>query len=198
MTPRGGADFFEIAIGAILTQNIAWKNVNKALAGLKRERLMAPGPLAGVRRSKLAAIIRPTGYYNQKAKKIKNFIAWYRHYGYSFRKLQSLDAPPLRKSLLDVNGIGPETADSILLYALNVGIFVVDAYTRRIFSRLGILTGDERYEEIQNRFHRYFKGTVEEYKEYHALIVAHGKDYCTSRKPKCGECCLKRLCNKRI
>jgi endonuclease-3 related protein len=108
-----------------------------------------------------------------------------------------MDPVELREELLSVNGIGPETADSILLYALNVKIFVVDAYTKRIFTRLGLLTGDPRYQEIQRLFQRHFKGSAREYNEYHALIVVHGKDFCR-KKPSCGECCLRSLCGKYI
>lgn len=193
MAPRNGSDFFEIAVGAILTQNIAWKNVNTALDSLKSSGLLDPTPLRGIETSKLAAIIRPTGYYNQKAKKIKSFIAWYGSHNDSYRELRRMDPAALRDELLSVNGIGPETADSILLYALNVKIFVVDAYTRRVFSRVGLLTGEPTYEEIQKLFHRHFKGSEREYNEYHALIVAHGKDFCKKR-PLCGECCLQGLC----
>jgi len=197
MAPRNESDFFEIAVGAILTQNIAWKNVNTALSSLKSRGILDPVSLKNISTSKLAAIIRPTGYYNQKAKKIRNFIAWYGRCNYRSRDLCRMDPVELREELLSVNGIGPETADSILLYALNVKIFVVDAYTKRIFTRLGLLTGDPRYQEIQRLFQRHFKGSAREYNEYHALIVVHGKDFCR-KKPLCGECCLRSLCGKYI
>ncbi len=195
--PRDGMDFFEISIGAILTQNIAWKNVDTALAALKKKGILDPYSLGRVGLSRLSGIIRPTGYYNQKAKKIKNFLALYKRYGFDHRELSRLDPSRLRKELLAVNGIGPETADSILLYALNFKIFVVDAYTRRIFTRCGVLSGNESYHEIQDLFHRQFAGTVREYNEYHALIVAHGKD-CCKKKPLCDNCCISRLCEQRI
>jgi endonuclease-3 related protein len=191
--PRNESDFFEIAIGAILTQNIAWNNVNRALISLKARGLLDPQQLRRTGTARLARIIRPTGYYNQKAKKIKNFINWYGCHGYRCRDLSRMDPDGLRKELLNVNGIGPETADSILLYAFNIKIFVVDAYTRRIFTRLGLLAGDPEYQEIQDLFHRQFKGSVREYNEYHALIVAHGKNVC-KKKPLCGACCLQDLC----
>lgn len=195
--PRNGRDFFEISIGAILTQNIAWKNVDTALSALKTRGILDPASLRRMRLRALAGIIRPTGYYNQKAIKIKNFMAWYRRYEFDYRRLQDLDTAFLRTELLDVNGIGPETADSILLYGLGRGIFVVDAYTRRIFTRLGVLSGNEGYHEIQEIFHRRFHGTAQECNEYHALIVAHGKDYCKKR-PRCDTCCLSRMCDRNI
>jgi endonuclease III related protein len=195
--PRNDLDFFEISIGAILTQNIAWKNVDTALAALKNRSILDPHSMQRVRIKTLAEIIRPTGYFNQKAKKIKNFMALYRQYKYDFRELRGTEPSLLRKELLSVNGIGPETADSILLYALNIKTFVVDAYTRRIFTRYGILSGKENYHQIQELFHEQFKGTLREYNEYHALIVAHGKDIC-KKKPLCDKCCLSGQCEKRI
>jgi endonuclease III related protein len=194
--PRNGIDFFEISIGAILTQNIAWKNVDTALAALKSLGVLDPLSLRKLKPPSLAKIIRPTGYYNQKAKKIRNFLDFYKRFDYDHRALGRCDMHDLRTELLSVNGIGPETADSILLYALKMKIFVVDAYTRRIFARLGVLTGSESYHEIQDLFHRSFKGSVPEYNEYHALIVAHGKDYC-KKKPLCDTCCLASLCEKK-
>jgi endonuclease III related protein len=195
--PRDASDFFEIAIGAILTQNIAWKNVDTALAGLKSRKVLDPVSLGSIRPGRLAELIRSTGYYNQKTKKIKNFLAWYYSHGSDWRGLARQDPALLRAGLLSVNGIGPETADSILLYALGVKIFVVDAYTKRILSRIGILTGREKYDDIQELFHRECRGTVDEYREYHALIVAHGKDYCKSRNPRCADCCLAPVCSGR-
>jgi len=194
--PRNGDDFFEISIGAILTQNIAWKNVDTALAALKIRGVLDPLSMRRLNPRTLGKIIRPTGYYNQKAKKIRNFLDFYKRYDYDHRALGRCDNQDLRKELLSVNGIGPETADSILLYALNIKTFVVDAYTRRIFTRLGILTGKEAYHEIQDLFHKRFKGSVPEYNEYHALIVAHGKDYC-KKKPLCDTCCIASLCEKK-
>jgi len=140
--PRNGSDFFEIAVGAILTQSVSWNNVVKALAILKKNKFLKPESIRRIRVTTLAGMIRPTGYYNQKAKKIKNFTAWFNLQGGSFAALLRKDRAGLRKGLLSVNGIGPETADSILLYALKFKIFVVDAYTKRIFTRLGVFTGD--------------------------------------------------------
>jgi endonuclease-3 related protein len=195
--PRNDMDSFEISIGAILTQNISWKNVDTALAALKNRGILDPLSMQRVRIKTLAGIIRPTGYFNQKAKKIKNFITLYRRYNYNLRELRGVEPSLLRKELLSVHGIGPETADSILLYALNIKVFVVDAYTRRIFTRYGILSGIENYHQVQELFHDLFKGTLQEYNEYQALIVAHGKDIC-KKKPLCGKCCLSGQCEKRI
>lgn len=187
---------FEISIGAILTQNVSWKNVETAIRNLKTEKLLSPKALYSASNKKIATLIRPTGYYNQKTRKIKNFLKWFKGYNFSFKSLKIIDIRPLRNELLSINGIGPETADSILLYALSKKVFVVDAYTKRIFGRLGILSEKSAYHEIQNLFHRHFKGNVDDYNEYHALIVKHGKDICRA-KPVCGECCISGLCRNR-
>ena len=188
-----GETDFEIAIGAILTQNVSWANVEKAIRRLKEEGLLSPKALHREPAESLAQLIRSTGYYNQKAKKLRNFLDWFSAYGYSFARLGGIDTDSLRKELLGINGVGPETADSILLYALNRRVFVVDAYTMRIFGRIGVLGGGEGYAETQSLFHRRFAGDVAEYNEYHALIVNHGKSVC-KKKPLCAECCLARYC----
>ena len=192
-----GDTAFEVAIGAILTQNVSWKNVETAIRSLKEHGLLSPRALHQAPAGEIAPLIRPTGYYNQKVKKIKNFLEWYRGHGYSFRRCGSAATETLRKELLAVNGVGPETADSILLYALERKVFVVDAYTRRIFTRLGVLAGDESYHDIQRLFHARFRGEVPEYNEFHALIVNHGKNVC-KKKPRCGGCCLARACAGRM
>ena len=194
--PRDADDFYEIAIGAILTQNIAWKNVERAIAALKGRAILHPQGIGKTRRDSLARLIRPTGYYNQKAVKIKNFNDWYGRFDYDYSKLTEKDPAEVRGELLSINGIGPETADSILLYALNCKIFVIDAYTKRIFTRLGYFTGAENYADMQARFHERFDGSARDYNEYHALIVAHGKDFCKT-KPRCGDCCLAPICKKK-
>ena len=190
-----GKTDFEIVIGAILTQNVSWSNVTTALKNLKQRGLLNPRSLFRKPDQEIAPLIRPTGYYNQKATKIKNFLHWFRKYNFSFARLKKIEPSILREQLLSINGIGPETADSILLYALLKRIFVVDAYTRRIFTRLGILTGDERYSDIQAVFHGGFQGEVQDYNEYHALIVNHGKYIC-KKKPICGQCSLVDYCEK--
>lgn len=184
---------FEISIGAILTQNVSWKNVETAILNLKKNRMLTPRALLEKSEKEIAPLIRPTGYYNQKAKKLKNFIEWFRGYNFSFKKVETMELAVLRDELLSVNGIGPETADSILLYALGKKIFVVDAYTRRIFTRTGFLKGHESYHEIQEMFHSRFPGSIQDYNEYHALIVKHGKDVCRT-KPLCHDCCIRKYC----
>lgn len=184
---------FEICIGAILTQNVAWKNVEKSLVNIKTAGLLAPVALDSADNSAIAGMIKSSGYYNQKAIKIKNFLSWFKKYRFSFKKLESMETGMLRSELLSVNGIGPETADSILLYALQRKIFVVDAYTRRIFSRIGLVQADCSYDELQSFFHKTFSGETAMYNEYHALIVSHGKDICRN-KPGCDNCCLHRYC----
>jgi endonuclease III related protein len=195
--PRGDDDFFEIAVGAILTQNISWNNVDRALGTLKQKKLLNPPSLEMIDNETLAGLIRPTGYYNQKAQKLKNFTAWFRGYDYQYGMLAARGTDELRRELLEIKGVGPETADSILLYALGREIFVVDAYTKRLFTRIGFLSGNESYRQIQELFHQNFKSTADSYNEYHALIVAHGKDYC-KKKPFCPECCLNSACEKKI
>lgn len=188
-----GRVMFEICIGAILTQNIAWKNVEKSLANLKSAKLLSPRRLHGTGNNIIAGLIRSSGYYNQKAIKIKNFLDWFKSYNYSFKKISLMDTGTLRNELLSIRGVGPETADSILLYALDRKIFVVDAYTRRVFVRLGLIDESSGYDDIQSYFHKNFTGDTAMYNEYHALIVLHGKDYCRNT-PLCGECCLSKKC----
>lgn len=194
--PQGwwpGRTGFEIAVGAILTQNVAWKNVEQAIAELKKRRVLTPMALDTLQADQIAPLIRSVGYYNRKAEKLKHFLKWFCGHGYRFSALRGMEPESIRKELLAVNGIGPETADSILLYALAVKTFVVDAYTRRIFVRLGHLGGDERYEEVRSFFHRRFRGTVQDYNEFHALIVEHGKEVCRT-SPRCGGCVLAKAC----
>lgn len=191
--PKNDDERFEIVIGAILTQNVAWKNVEKGLEALKKNKILNPRKLHKAESGLIASCIRPTGYFNQKTIKIKNFLNWFKGFDYSFDKLNSIKTPVLRNCLLEINGVGPETADSILLYALNRKIFVIDAYTKRIFSRLNLISPDDAYDSIQGFFHKEFNGTIKKYNEYHALIVAHGKDICRN-KPLCSECCLKHIC----
>lgn len=188
-----GRTRFEIVVGAILTQNVAWKNVETAIAILRRRRLLRPEVLDRLNAARIAPLIRSTGYFNQKAKKLKAFLAWFSGYGYSFKGISAIETAALRGELLSVNGIGPETADSILLYALGKKIFVVDAYTRRILSRTGHLRGDEEYHAIQRLFHARFRGDVAAYNEFHALFVRHGKEAC-AKIPRCDECPIARIC----
>jgi len=193
---------FEVCIGAILTQNTAWNNVEKALLNLKSAECLSPQGIKTVDLQKLAELIRPSGYYNQKAKKLKHFVRFFAtEYGSSFRHWQADSIEVSRKKLLLVNGIGPETADSILLYALNKPVFVVDAYTRRIFSRHGFFPDKSTYDQIQEFFTLHLPQEVSLYNEFHAQVVYTGKTFCRVR-PLCEECPLnqgmKREADRRV
>ena len=182
---------FEIIVGAILTQNTAWANVEKAIANLRKERVLAPRKLYNLDKKALAGFIRPAGYYNIKALRLSAFLQFLfkRHNG-SLKKMFSLRLPDLRDALLSVNGIGPETADSILLYAAGKSIFVVDAYTKRIFSRHKFFHSTATYDEIQHFFMNNLPRSRKLFNEYHALIVELGKNICKT-KPKCEICPIK-------
>ncbi|MFH1578485.1 MAG: endonuclease III domain-containing protein [Candidatus Omnitrophota bacterium] len=183
---------FEVIIGAILTQSTAWINVEKAIRNLKKYKLLTPQAIKKIPLKRLAGIIRPAGYYNQKAKKIKNFIHFlFDNYQGSIKRMFLKDLA-LRSQLLGINGIGPETADSILLYAGNKPIFVVDAYTRRILSRHNLVRNDNSYNEIQNYFMDNLKNEVKLFNQYHALIVRLGKEICKP-KPNCRVCPLRGI-----
>jgi len=183
---------FEIAIGAVLTQNTAWTNVEKALGNLIKQNLIDPKGIMDIDQEKLADLIRPSGYYNQKAEKIKILTHFLLTGGYFQNK-----NIPARENLLALWGIGEETADSILLYAYNVPLFVVDAYTKRIFKRLGILEGKEKYKEIAGLFTDSLGKDYLVFQEYHALMVQHAKEHCR-KKPICKACVLNNLCKKNI
>ena len=193
---------FEVMVGAILTQNTAWSNVEKSIVQLKSHRQLSARSIDRLPHDELAALIRTSGYFNVKATRLKNFCHWYLAQG-GFDALNELDTASLRHGLLSVNGVGPETADDMMLYAFNRPIFVVDAYTRRIFSRLGFVDEAIKYESLREKFEQAFIGKrkrisddarVAHYNEYHALIVVHAKDVCRT-KPRCGECCLQRRCD---
>jgi endonuclease III related protein len=181
---------FEVMIGAVLTQNTAWSNVERALGRLKACCVLEAESIRALDPGDLAETIRPAGYFNVKARRLIAFCEFYRTAG-GWDGLDALDTATLRERLLAVKGIGPETADDILLYAFERPVFVVDAYTRRIFSRLGLLRGDELYETIRAAFERALGPDVPLYKEYHALLVEHAKQVCRSR-PRCSDCVLKR------
>ncbi len=182
---------FEVIVGAILTQNTSWKNVEKAIAALRRQRLLTPKALADAPLAHLEQAIRPAGYYRQKARRLKAFVSFLnQQYGGSLRRMFRTPTPTLRRQLLEVHGIGPETADSILLYAGNHPVFVVDAYTRRILSRHGLLDGRLRYDEIQQWFESHLPRSAPLFNEYHALLVEVGKRWCHPRQPDCPSCPL--------
>jgi len=182
---------FEVMVGAILTQNTSWNNVEKAIAVLHKHKLLSPVKLDKLRNSKLSRLIRPAGYYNIKAKRLKNFLKFFlKKYGGDTGLMRKGDVSSLRQELLSVNGIGNETADSILLYALGKPVFVVDAYTRRIFSRHKFFRDGLDYQTVQDFFEKNTVPSVKLYNEFHALIVKLGKDYCLKNKPRCTICPL--------
>ncbi len=182
---------FEISVGAILTQNTNWANVEIAINNLKKENVLNVWALHKMSHKKLASLIRPTGYFNIKAKRLKHFVAFLaNHYEGSMKRMKNEDTYKLREDLLNVKGIGPETADSILLYALEKPVFVIDAYTKRILQRHKVVSEKTTYHELQELFHENFLPDVTLFNEYHALFVMLGKDYCKP-KPRCEGCPLK-------
>jgi endonuclease-3 related protein len=188
---------FEMCVGAILTQATAWRNVELAIARLKDNDLLSPGSLIAAGEEVLADLIRPSGYYRQKAARLISLDRYILSRGSSMDWLKQEDPKELRQELLAVNGIGPETADSILLYAGNHPVFVVDAYTRRILHRLGLIQASLDYHRIQQLFMDQLPKDPALYQEYHALIVALGKEACNP-KPRCGLCPLRDLCPTHI
>lgn len=183
---------FEVMVGAVLTQNTAWLNVERAIGNLAEKNCLSAERIVAVRHDHLARWLRPAGYFNVKATRLKNFCKWYLDAG-SFTALQELDTETLRLALLAVNGVGNETADDILLYAFERPVFVVDAYTRRLFSRLGFIQGDEDYDVLRVVIESALGADVELYNEYHALIVQHAREVCRV-KPRCSECVLEKTC----
>jgi len=182
---------FEVMVGTILTQNTNWANVEKAITALKEKKLLSPDKLYQLKAEKLAGLIRSAGYYNIKTARLKSFLKFFfDSYGSKIKLMAKQDLVLLRRQLLAVNGIGPETADSILLYALNKPIFVVDAYTKRIFLRHGLIKKEAQYSQVQDFFMRNLKQDTKLFNEYHALIVKLGKEYCRKQNPKCEICPL--------
>lgn len=182
---------FEVAVGAILTQNTNWKNVERAINALKSEDLLNPYALHQINLDRLARVIKPAGYYNIKARRLKAFVDFLiTEFDGMIEKMAEIDINILRERLLRVDGIGPETADSVLLYALQKPVFVVDAYTKRVLSRHGIINHDAKYEHIQSIFHKSLPRDVYLFNEYHALFVKLGKTFCKTR-PLCEACPLR-------
>ena len=185
---------FEVIVGAILTQSAAWGNVEKAISNLKQARAMTPLSLRELPLDKLAKLIYPSGYYNAKALKLKSFVEHLEKAREdSLEMLFSLDTQRLRSELLNIHGIGPETADSIILYAAHKPIFVIDAYTRRIIARLGLSPSQDNYSAFQALFMDNLPADEVLFNEYHALLVRHGKEVC-KKSPLCSDCCLQQLC----
>lgn len=182
---------FEIILGAILTQNTAWGNVEKAIGNLKNKRLLSIKALSCISEKALGQLIRPSGYYNIKARRVKDFLRFLNsRYKGNIGRMFKREPFELREELLSVKGIGPETADSILLYAGGKPIFVVDAYTKRIFSRHGFIDKGEGYSALQSLFMENLPCDAGLFNEFHALIVELGKSICRSRKPLCSKCPL--------
>lgn len=188
--PSSERDKFEICAGAILTQNTNWKNVEKAIVNLNMENLLDIKKINKINKKRLANLIKSSGYYNQKASKLKIFADYViKNYNGKLGLFFKKKINELRDELLSIKGIGPETADSIILYAAEKPVFVIDAYTKRIFLRLGICKKDVKYDELQKIFHKNLPLDVSLFKEYHALIVELGKNFCKS-KARCELCFL--------
>jgi len=184
---------FEVMIGAILTQNTAWTNVEKAIRNLKQARKLLLGALDRISREKLSRLIRPAGYFNIKADRLKCFVDFLKkECRGDLSKLKRQRMTLLREKLLGVKGVGPETADSILVYALGKASFVIDAYTRRIFSRHGLASEQEGYEKWRNIFTRALPRDLGLYNDFHAQIVRLAKEYCR-KVPRCADCPLNRF-----
>ncbi len=181
---------FEIAIGAILTQNTAWTNVEKAIINLKAAGLLSPRGILAASDEALETALRPSGYFRQKAKRVRLFCEHLMaHHNGSLKRMSARPLPELREELLALHGIGPETADDILLYACDKPVFVVDAYTRRILSRHGLVPATIGYEDLRTLFETHVMPDVNTYREYHGLIVWTGKDFCHTH-PRCKGCPL--------
>jgi endonuclease III related protein len=195
--PQGwwpGETAFEVVVGAVLTQNTNWGNVSKAIMNLRSGGLLSFEALLAVPFADLACLIRPSGYYNLKAKRLKNLLQMVlEKYQGELDLLLQDDVERGRKNLLSVQGVGPETADSILLYAGNHPLFVVDTYTHRIFSRHHLLADESDYDSIQETFMGKLPMDSSLFNEYHALIVKLGKEYCRKTKPLCEDCPLNGL-----
>lgn len=191
-----GQGRFEIVVGAILTQNTNWGNVEKAIANLKAADCLTAERLYRMDVSELARLIRPTGYYNIKAKRLKNFLGWlFDNYDGELDRLDGLGTDVLRQELLKIKGIGAETADSILLYAFERTVFVVDTYTCRILGRHGFIEEGADYEQVREFFESNLAGDVKLFNEYHALLVRVGKEYCRP-KARCRDCPLESLAHE--
>ena len=189
-----GESPFEVMIGAVLTQNTNWKNVERAIRNLRKSDLLDPYGLFEVTLDELEELIQPAGYFRVKARRLHSLLEFFiGRYGGSVEAMSRTSLPDLRRELLAVYGIGPETADSILLYAVGLPIFVVDAYTHRVFARHGWINFDADYHQIQDYVQGDLPQDVPMYNEFHALLVRVGKNYCRKTNPKCAECPLREL-----
>lgn len=185
---------FEVIIGAVLTQNTSWINVGRAISNLKRESVLDPDSLLSLPLDRLRELIKPSGFYNQKADRLRKITHWWQELWYQNNgDISHIATKELRQRLLAINGIGPETADSILLYALDRSVFVIDAYTRRILNRLGLATGNESYDQLQTLFEHDLPCDTELYSDFHAQFVMLGKNYCRPQ-PHCSRCPVGNVC----
>ena len=188
----------EVIVGAVLAQNTSWSGARKALENLSSNKRLDFRSLLEMPQEELGLLIRPSGYFNQKARRIKNIVSFlYDRYGAHWERFFAEPVPGMRRMLLELNGIGPETADSIILYAAGRASFVIDSYTKRLFYRLGVAGRSVAYEELKQRFEKALAAQSALYNEYHALVVIHGKERCSSRAPKCEGCPLEQLCVRR-
>jgi len=188
---------FEVMVGAVLTQNTAWTNVEKAIRNLRAAGLLSARKLVGAPRDVVAELVRPSGYYNVKADRLLSFARWFwERYGGRVSAMRGA-TQELRAELLAVRGIGEETADSMLLYALGRPVFVVDAYTRRVLVRHGLLGAKAPYSEVQRFFEERLPRDASLYNEFHALWVALGKDVCRP-SPRCEVCPLRECLPDRV
>ena len=189
-----GESPFEVVVGAVLVQNTSWKNVERAIDNLRRSDLLDPHALNDVPPEELEELIRPAGYYRIKARRLRSLLEFLvERYDGSLEQMFATDPATLREELLAVHGVGPETADSILLYAGEMPVFVVDAYTHRVLSRHGWIGFDAGYHEIQDHFQSSLPQDGALYNEFHALLVRVGNRYCRKSRPKCDECPLAEL-----
>lgn len=190
---------FEMMAGAILAQATNWQNVVRAIDRLRQHGALSPQKILALRSTRLESLVRPAGYFRQKAKRLKEFSRWYvRRYGGRHERMFRIPTDSLRQELLQLHGIGPETADSMLLYAGAKPVFVVDAYTRRLFVRHGLVRPQAAYDEIQRLAMRELPFKASLYNEFHALIVAVGKRACHRRAPACERCPLDDLPHTRV
>lgn len=187
---------FETIVGAVLTQNTSWVNVDKALVNLRATELLTPAAIREVSEVELAEVIRPSGYFNSKARKLKAIAEHLTLYDDDTNRWRTRDPKELRTELLSVYGIGPETADDIVLYVANLPTFVMDSYTVRMVERIGITPSRKRYEDYQALFENHLPSDARLFNEYHALLDEHSKLVCRKREPRCGECVLRDICRE--
>ncbi|MFC1725088.1 endonuclease III domain-containing protein [candidate division KSB1 bacterium] len=186
---------FEIIIGAILVQNTTWRNAETALNNIKYQDLAKPEKLINTYKGSIIELIKPSGFYNLKLKRILNFLSFFQEaYLFSFENMKKQDLPTLRKELLNVNGIGAETADVILLYALDKLTFCIDNYTKRLFSRLGYIRQNIKYGDLKNIFEDHVKNDILIYKQFHKYIDFHSHYVCR-KEPDCAVCSLNNICD---